>query len=382
MLASKATAVYGSRAVRLAHLVFALSALSACEVPEAPQWDVGLRVPFSTDPISIADFLPADVSIDTVGGAAVFVVSLQTDGESYTLAQLCGTPCVSLNGTMAPVPAFSYNDSIDVAFDPDLVSIEVITARLGVTLNNGLNFDPLRPHPNPDSAGSIALITRDVATGALLDSTLLSGATRTLPPNDTIQLDIILSNVEIRGGLRTHVVVNSPFDGQSALIDTGMSAGFGVALDEIAVSAITAVVDSTQLDERFVLDVDADLRQDLADRVQSGEFELEVMHDIEIAGNLEVSIAASLADLFSGLPGAEVRLADFDFSFAPAGRTMKRVLTPEDIEFIAMQPSLFVGYRANASGSSIDAGRPVARITPDQSIVTRLKVTTQVRVGS
>ena len=29
-----------------------------CEIPKAPQWDVGVLVPYSSDTLTLADFLP------------------------------------------------------------------------------------------------------------------------------------------------------------------------------------------------------------------------------------------------------------------------------------------------------------------------------------
>lgn len=380
MYISRSSRAWG-QLLKLGPLALGIGLLGACETPKAPEWDVGVALPFATDPIGIADLLPSAVSVDTVNGVPVFAVALQTDGETYDLGQLCGSPCALLNGLTAPVPAFSYTDTIDVVFDADLVEIEIASATLGLSLNNGLNFDPLRPHPNPDSAGSILLLTRDAMTGALLDSTLLSGATQTLPPFSSLQVDINLTDVTVRDGLRTEVVVNSPFDGQSILIDTGLTTGFGISLDQIAVSAVTVVVNGVQLDESFALDVDSDFRDEVDDRVQEGSIELELTHDIEITGDLEVSIAGSAADLFSGDPLSEVRLLNFDISFAPTGRAAERAVTAAELQFIAAQPTLFVGYRGTASGMVMDAGRPTARVTPDQSIENKLKVIARVRVG-
>lgn len=381
MLANQAKVIVRLRRVWVVYLGLFSTLLGGCAVPEAPEWDVGLSLPFSSDPIAISDFLPAAVSIDTVLGVPVFTIQPQSDSRSYDLAQLCGAPCTALDGQTAAVPGFSFNDSIDVALDSDLVAVDIVSAQLRLTLNNGLNFDPLRPDPNPALAGFIVFLTRDAGSGALLDSTMVSGASQSFPPNSSLQVDLNLSNVQVKEGLRTEVILTSPFDGQTTLINTGLSAGFAVTLDQLSVSAITVVIDGEQLDEVFTIDLDADLRDEFDERAQSGSFELELTHDLEINGNLEVSIAGSEGDLFSGTPGTEIRLQNFDFSYAPNGRVAVRALSEADLQFIAQQQELFVGFEGVASGSVMDAGRPTSRIRPDQSIETRIKVTTLLRVG-
>ena len=358
----------------------ALTVISGCEVPESPEWDVGLIVPFSTDPIAVTDFLPTGVRADTVNGTPVFSIEPQSAAEAYDLGTLCGAPCLVLEGQNSTVPTFVYEDSIEVALPANVVSAEVITARLAIDLTNGLNFDPLRPHPDPDSAGWILLETRD-QTGAFLDSTLVRGSDQTLGANTTLQIEIVLTGVEIREGLRTRVVVSSPEDGQTVQIDNSMTAGFDVSMNDIAVSGVRVVVDGESLQESFQLDSDADLRNEVNERIQNGTLELTLTHNLEIDGTLDVSIAGSNADLFSGDPAREVRLSNFDLSFAPQGRVFERTLTVNELNFIAGLPELFVEYRAVASGSVIDAGRPTTRLTPDLFIESQVKLMTQVRVG-
>ena len=96
---------------------------------------------------------------------------------------------------------------------------------------------------------------------------------------------------------------------------------------------------------------------------------------------MERAIAGSSADLFSGDPAREVRLSNFDLSFAPQGRVFERTLTVDELNFIAGLPEVFLEYRAVASGSVIDAGRPTTWLAPDLFIESQVKLITQVRVG-
>lgn len=348
----------------------AATLLVACEVPEAPQWDVGLSVPFSSDPITIIDFLPSAVDTASVGGTPVFTLDVQGDSVEYTLGQMCSF-CGALQGVTTTVPGFDYQDSLTVFFPAELVSAEVLSAQLSLFVFNQLNFDPLRP----GNGGYIALAVRDLGSGALLDSVFIDGNSETLPAGTRRQIDLNVNDAEISQGLLVWVNVHSPADGQTVTIDNNLSARFGAVLDQIQVQAIVAVVDAETLDEDFYVELDEDLRDDIADHVQSAEFELELTHDLEIAGGLEVSIAGSQADLFSGDVSREVRLGPFTFT---SGQKQTAVMTTQDIEQIAGYVDLYVGYRGVASGTG--AGN-TSRFTPDQSLATKSKLTAMVRVG-
>lgn len=349
----------------------ALMILAACEVPEAPEWDVGVSVPFSSDPITVVDFLPAAVDTATLAGQPAFVIAPQADSVTYTLETMCPA-CVALDGVVAPVPSFDYQDSLDVLFDTDLASLEIVTAQIELFAYNGLNFDPLRP----GNGGFVAITVRDLGTGAMLDSVLVDGNVETLAPGTrhTILLDV--SDAEISQGLRLIFNVHSPDDGQTVQIDKDMSVTLGGILDQLAVAAITAVVDARLLDQQFLVDFDEDIRSEIAERVQQGIYELELIHNVEIAGTLGASIAGTAADLFSGDPSREIRLDALTFE---SDLTQTGELTVADIQKIAEFVDVYVGYRGNASGT-----RPgnLARFTPGQAIETEFKVSAVVRVGN
>ncbi len=343
--------------------------MTACEVPQAPEWDVGVSVPFSSDPITVVDFLPAAVDTATVDGQRAFVVAPQADSVSYTLGTMCPS-CV--DGTVAPVPSFDYQDSFDVPLDPDLASIEIVSAQLELFVDNQLNFDPLRP----GAGGFLAIAVRDLGSGALLDSVFIDGNVESLPANTRKSVILDITNAEITQGVRLVLNVHSPDDGQTVQIDNSLSITVGGILDQISVAAITAVVDNETLDEQFFVDFDEDIRTEIAERVQEGAYELQLIHDIEIAGTLEVSIAGSPGDLFSGDPAREVRLDALSFV---SDQPQTGTLTVAEIEQFAGFVEVYVGYRGVASGTR--AGN-LSRFTPGQSLETELKVSAVVRVGT
>jgi hypothetical protein len=344
--------------------------LAGCKVPAAPEWEVGLSVPLSSDPITTVDLLPSEVDTATVSGVPVFVLQDQADSVDYTLGAMCPA-CGVLQGLTTTVPTFDYQDSIDVAFDLDLVSVEVLSANLGLFVFNQLNFDPLRP----GAGGYIALAARDLGTGALLDSVFVDGASQTLPAGQRTQFDLNISNSTLTQGFRVVINVHSPSDGQTVTIDNNLGARFGAVLSQIRIGALTAVIDAETLDEEFVIEFDQDARSDIAENLVSAQFEFEMNHNLEIAGGLESSIAGSSADLFSGDPSREVRLVGLTFE---SGEKQSGVLTVQDMEQIAAFPQVHIGYRGSVSGSG--AGN-TSRFTPAQYFETKLTFTTFVRVN-
>ena len=363
-----------------------LWALAGCESPEAPTWEVGLRLPLASDTLRFADLVP-DASVDTTTeGVVIFRVEPQSNSMSYDLAQLCGDPCRALEGQTAAVPGFSFTDSVDVAFPQDLLSIDVRSARLSFSLTNGLNFDPLRPDPDPGIAGSITLATIDQETGATLDTRSISGASQTLPPGTTLNVETGLVGVTMGRGLTIELTIQSPFDGQVAAVDTALQASISALLDEIEVTAVRVVVESDTVSETTVAELDESIRQRLIDelaptidsRVLSAAIVIGVTHDLDLEGGLNISISGSEDDLFSNSSDG-VTLLDIDFSAAADGRVIAHEIGPQSAEFIAESPEVYVGYRAGVRGATVDSqGRSTARFTPTQ--LAALKLTYEVRL--
>ncbi len=364
---------------RGASLCAGLSLLAACALPDAPEWDVGLTVPFSAEPLTIVDFLPPTVDTAVVGGQSVFAVDAQRDSAGYTLGEMCGV-CGAFQGVTVTVPAFDYVDSLDVRFPDDMVAIEVLSGRLGARLHNQLNFDPLRPDPDPASAGYVAIALRDLSSGTLLDSLFISGAVESLPVGTSREFELSISDATIGEGVRAIFYVHSPEDGQTAQIDTALSAAVGAFLDQLLVQAVSVVVDADTLDESFRIDFEEDARDEIAQRVQSASYEFELIHTGEIEGTLEISIAESTEALFSGDSNREVRLTGLVFT---SDLVQRGELTTDEVLRIAGFPDVYVGYRGVATGTRTGPRGLVniSRFTADQFLRTELVVISRVRLG-
>jgi len=352
--------------------------LAACDLPEAPQWDVGIVLPYTSDTVAVRDFLPSAVSVETVDGTSVFVIEPQADSVEYRLGQMCSA-CQALNGQTVTVPSFVYTDSLDVLLPPELVTIDVIDAELTMRVRNELNFDPLRPNPDPNTAGFIVLVARDIATGATIDSVLISGASTTLDPDETASFQFSIADQEISEGIRIVSHVSSPQDNQIVTIDANLGAKIAGVLSSIRVRGVAVVVNGETLDEQEQVEIDQEIRDELSHRVQGGLFELELLHNLELEGSFISSIAGSSADLFSGDPTRDVPLSGLVFT---PGVVQTGELTSEQLQLIATFDTVFVGFRATASGTETGPGGQVnvARFTPDQLLQVRLELTSFVRI--
>jgi hypothetical protein len=352
--------------------------LGACAVPEAPEWDVNTIVPFSSEPLSIADYLPGSVEIATVNGQSVFTVEPQQGSLDFSLGQMC-PDCI--HNTTQPVPTFEYVDSLEVGFsDLDLARLEVVLASLTLPVVNNLNFDRLRPDPDPGAAGFLELQVRDLGTGASLQDTVINGSRQSLPGNTTTEITLPLADATITDGFRVVFHVFSPADGQTVQIDTAQTVSLQGVLDELQVAAVIASVAGDTLDQSFTVDIDQDVRDEVRDRVQSAGFELELIHDLELDGDFEISIAGSLADLFSGNTAREVRLGGL---LLTPNIVQSGQLTTAEIDLIVGFPDVLIGYRAVAFGTRTGPqGRPnLSRFTPDQSLRAQFTILSRIRIG-
>jgi len=277
------------------------------------------------------------------------------------------------------VPSFVYIDSLEVLFPPELVTIDVIGAQMEMRVTNELNFDPLRPNPNPNLAGYIALVARDIATGTTIDSVLISGASEAMSPGETESFLFNIADREISEGVRIVFQIGSPQDNQTVTIDANLGSKVAGLLGSIQVRGVGVVVDDEMLDEQEQVEIDQEVRDELAHRVQGGLFELELLHNLELAGNFRSSIAGSPADLFSGSLAREVPLNDLVFT---PGLVQTGELTADQLQQIATFQTVYVGFRAIASGTETGPSgqAKVARFTPDQYLQMKLQLTSVVRV--
>ena len=366
----------GLRALR-ATCLGAVLCTAACDFTE-PQWEVDLILPFNSDTITFEDVLPPGVVIGEVLGELAFIISAISDSTRSTLGDVCGAACSSLQGQTVPVPGFSFVDTLEIGLGSELLSVEIRDGTLNYSIWHDLGFDPLRPHPDPDSAGSITLVTLSFDSGELLDSTVISGANTTLPSGRALVGHIDLAGKQIDGGTRTILTLDSPFDGQTATVDTAASFTAAAVLLGVFAEGIRIVLDSDSLRESFPVDLPPEIRERLVEDllpgidnfVQAARLVIEIQHGLSISGGLDLSLSEDTAAAFSDGADAVV-VENIDISTAPDGRTIEREISPQDVILIAEAEELIAVYRATISGT--EPGFSV-RLSPGDGVLIKLTI--------
>src|SRR5438309_3732195 len=180
----------------------ALALLAACDFPtKAPNWDMTWNVPAKSTSISVNTFLPNGVSVTSAGNG--FQVSVATVTITRTLAGDC-PQCVAANGQTVPKPAFTSSGSGSATLPSGISSATLSGDTLFATIQNGYNFDPIRP-----GGGNNGFIVIEVKSGtATIGKDSLNGATSSLPAGSTTTRKIPLAgNVSGAQGLTVNGTV-------------------------------------------------------------------------------------------------------------------------------------------------------------------------------
>lgn len=360
-------------------VLFAVTVLTACEIPESPEWDVVVAAPFTSDRLEIDDFLPDGIGTADVQGTRVFTLPGMREQSSMQFASICPT-CPS--GSTSYVPAFSHGEVLDVALIDDVVRIELESAEAVVSATNGLGFTLLGD--TGDGSGSLEVVILDRETGAELGRERVTGPGSEFTPGETLDIRIPLSSVEITGGIRVQLSMDSPE--QNLATPVTLSPASSLALDgglqTLQVAAVTVRVDQVAVNRSSEIDLnlDAGAEDTIDERLIGADVEFELLHDIAIDGPFNVTIADSPASLFSGDPAREISLGQFTFA---SGRVQESTLTAAVVRRLIDFPAHWIGYEAVGTGTLGDppGHGPLSRFTPDAGFNTRVRVATTFRVG-
>ncbi len=357
-----------------------VTSLAACDVPEAPEWDIDTTVPLSSDTFSWIDFLPPVVDTVTADGQKVFVLNVPQDSIAYRLSRVCPA-CAALHGDTVQIPPFEFADSVDIRFPDNLVAVGVQRATLSAGVDNGLNFDLLGPPSQPDTLPTLTLVMRDLATGATIDSLALRRGADSLPAGSRWSPVLSISDTEVVEGVR--LVLRWLYPGSQVVveIDTMRVAALLAKLDGTQIAHVTVVLDEAEWDDDDRIKLDQRTRDEIVERFRSGEITTVVYHNLEATGNVEISMAATREALFSGDPVNELRLADLDLT---SGLEQTVELTRGHLAQIAAFPDPFyIGYRGvvNGTRSGFGGRTKLARLTADQTAQLRFRLRTRLHIG-
>lgn len=328
-----------------------LGLLAACDVPtSAPHFTTEWNVPAKSTTISVNSLLPSGVTATSDNSAFQATVSPSSTSIVRTLGQDCAA-CAAANGATIPKPAFTGGGSASVSLPSGIASATLVRDTLTVTINNGFNFDPIRP--SATARGYLVIRVANGTTTVGRDS--LDGANIALPAGGSVTRKIPLSGTISSGGLQVTTSINSPL-GDPVTINTGQSitvtgstgplfiASASVTLANQSVTSTNTQLDLTGVDKT------------ITDHLESGQFILTVTNPFSATGNLNLTFTGGTQTI-----SKQVTLA--------AGTTTQVVaLNKTEIR------SLF-GHNINLAISGFVSGNNVT-VTPGQSVsvVSRLQI--------
>lgn len=355
-------------------------ALAACGgTPEAPEWDVVVAAPFSSERLAISDFLPTGLDTALVNGEKIFTLPPIQNSFDLRLDAICP---VCIGGITPLIPAIRFSGNFDVAFPTDLVRMEVSAAQAIVAITNGLGFQMLGA--TGDGSGFLEIVLYDQGTGNEIGRQRREGPGSEIDPGATASIVIDLSDIEITDGIRIEFTVSSPEITLPAPIslDPAASLAFAAEIGSMQIGGLIMRVDAVSLDKSSPIDINLDqgTKDQIDSRLLGADVEFQLLHNVAIAGPFAVTIANSQASLFTGNPAVEIPLGQF--TFAPDVIQTGSVGASEVQQLIDFNEH-WIGYEAVGTGTLSDppGHGPLSRFTPDTAFQTRVKVAAKFRVG-
>ncbi|HEX7020629.1 MAG TPA: hypothetical protein VF159_11485 [Gemmatimonadaceae bacterium] len=263
----------------------ALALLAACDVPTAaPKWDTKWDVPSKSTTISVATLLPSGVSV--TGNNAAFEVAVAPANITNVLGADCPL-CQAGNGSSMIKPQFQSIGSSSASIPAKVVSAASIHDTLVVTINNGYNFDPIRP-----SATQRGWLTiKAVSGGVLIAQDSLDGTATALPAGA-----IVVRRLPVTGSVSgtTGIVVStklvSPPSDTAISMDASRTLGFVAAVTSfLASTADVTVSDQSVSASATTLDLTS-ISSGITDRLNSGSLVMNVTNPFSVAGTLSVKL--------------------------------------------------------------------------------------------
>lgn len=333
--------------VRLAALAAAV--FFACDVPTGtPDWEQTWVVPGDSTSMSVADLLPASVTLTQDRSA--FLLSLEGVTFRQSLGDMCSL-CGALHGRRVPKPAFSFSFQDQVELPGDVASASLAGGVIDVELSHDFGFDPIRP--SATARGS--LTARLVHGGATLASVTISGESTAFPSGTVLPRSLALPATVLTGPIAVEISITSP-EGDSVVVDvTDVLSVTAVPRDIRVSEARVRVVDRTVDVEAVEVDLE-DVESTVANRVRSGAFLLEIQNPFDVSGTLSLRVTAPGANIVKSLsvsPGASTRRLEF------TGSELRSIL----------------GKRATMSASGgVSATGGAVTVRPTQILVVKSKI--------
>jgi hypothetical protein len=342
-------------------LLIPLLLAAACDLPtEIPWWETRWVLPGEDTRIDADAFLPSGVTVSD--DRSVFLVHLEAPLESRTLAEVCPL-CVPLDGQTAPKPAFEAEISVLAPIPAELEEALLDEGVLRLEVDNGFNFDPIRPGSDP---GSLEVLVWDGSNGGrLLADTLISGAADSFPPGTRKVVDLALEPGLLLDGLFVELLLDSPLGDQVEIRSQDRLDGHFVpeplrlTWARIQVAEKEVILDATELDLE-------DLDQGMVDRVLEGDVEIGVENPFDVTLDLTLRITGpdtpALVREITIVPGTSVQQLEF------SGAELRSFLG---------RPGVVL-----EGAGTVRSDAPPVEVRPDQEVSLKVTLDLILRMGS
>lgn len=340
--------------LRIGLLVPAL-ALAACDLPSsAPRWETTWNVPADSTKIGVGQLLPSGVSLSPSGDA--FQIAIAPVTVTRRLGDDC-SQCALANGTTIPKPAFTANATDTTSLPAQLASATLVADTLTVQVNNGFNFDPLRP-----AAATYGTLTLTVKNGTTtLGSLSVGGSAAALPAGAITTFRVPLAGTVVGGpGVRVTITVDSPA-GDPVQMNANSTISATASLGTCSVSQAAVAVDSQSITSSAKSIDLTDVTSDVSSRVQGGAVDLTITNPFGVAGPVTLRLTPA---------GAAPVVKGFTLASGPSSTSR--------VEFNAAELKSLLGQNVDMSlTGTVSAPSGTVTITPTQavSVTTRLQMT-------
>jgi hypothetical protein len=311
------------------------------------------NVPTKSTSISVSSVLPAGVTVAASGNA------FQVNVAAVTITRNLGTDCAACsaaNGATIPKPAFTSTGSSTATLPSGVTSATLTGDTLTVTIQNGFNFDPIKP-----GAGSNGFLVITATSGtAQIGKDSINGATSAIPAGATTTRKIPLSGtVTGAGGIAVAMTINSPL-GDPVTINTAQNivitarAGAATAGTVLISAASVTLANQSVSSTATQLDL-KDVSSSVVNRVTSGTLFLTITNPFAVTGNLSLAISGGPATITKAV-------------------TLATGTSTASVAFTAAELRSILGFTTNLTLSGTVNG--TTTVTPAQTlaVATRLQL--------
>jgi len=319
------------------------------------------NLPVATTRVSVASLLPTGVAIYSTPASnppdsSAFTVNVNNVSFSRRVGAYCAL-CQTLNGTVAPKPAFTINPDTGstVSLPANVVSASLLGGTVTYTINNGLSFDPLRVSANlANPQGRIIVVVRSGSIVFARDT--VKGESQALPASTGVLTRALpLQSGPIANSITVDLEIQSP-TGDNTFINANGILSMSATVTGLRVGGVTIDVPSASLNSGTPEEIDiGDLDSTMTSRALAGGLELTVTNPFAVSGNMNVQFNVS-----PGAPIAKVA-------------ALAAVTTPQrlSVSFDSTQISTILNSNPSATmlmTGSVSAPAPIT-VTPKQVIL-------------